>query len=93
MRGKFGGRGGPRPQQFALIVASTMQGSAAAMVDKMGGNAELKTVNGEPLTVKRVGEKHLAVYGPKGSGARITIADVMQSNGVIHVIDTVEQPN
>lgn len=65
----------------------------AAMVDKMGGNAELKTVNGEPLTVKRVGEKHLAVYGPKGSGARITIADVMQSNGVIHVIDTVEQPN
>lgn len=65
----------------------------AAMVDKMGGNAELKTVNGEPLTVKRVGDKHLAVYGPKGSGARITIADVMQSNGVIHVIDTVEQPN
>ncbi len=65
----------------------------AAMVDKMGGKAELKTVNGEPLTVKRIGEKHLAVYDPEGRPARITIADVMQSNGVIHVIDTVEQPN
>jgi uncharacterized surface protein with fasciclin (FAS1) repeats len=65
----------------------------AAMVDKMGGKAELKTVNGEPLTVKRIGEKHLAVYDPEGRAARITIADVMQSNGVIHVIDTVEQPN
>jgi uncharacterized surface protein with fasciclin (FAS1) repeats len=65
----------------------------ASMVDKMGGKAELKTVNGEPLTVKRIGEKHLAVYDPEGRAARITIADVMQSNGVIHVIDTVEQPN
>jgi uncharacterized surface protein with fasciclin (FAS1) repeats len=65
----------------------------AAMVDKMGGKAELKTVNGEPLTVKRIGQKHLAVYDPEGRAARITIADVMQSNGVIHVIDTVEQPN
>jgi uncharacterized surface protein with fasciclin (FAS1) repeats len=43
--------------------------------------------------VKRIGEKHLAVYDPEGRAARITIADVMQSNGVIHVIDTVEQPN
>jgi uncharacterized surface protein with fasciclin (FAS1) repeats len=65
----------------------------AMMVDKMGGKAELKTVNGEPLTVKRIGDKHLAVYDPEGRAARITIADVMQSNGVIHVIDTVEQPN
>jgi uncharacterized surface protein with fasciclin (FAS1) repeats len=63
------------------------------MIDKMGGEAKLKTVNGETLTAKRVGEKHLAVYDPEGRGARITIADVMQSNGVIHVIDTVEQPN
>ena len=65
----------------------------AMMVDKMGGTAKLKTVNGEPLTVKRIGEKHLAVYDPEGRAARITLADVMQSNGVIHVIDTVEQPN
>jgi uncharacterized surface protein with fasciclin (FAS1) repeats len=65
----------------------------ADMVDKMGGKAELKTVNGESLTIKRVGEKHLAVYDPEGRAGRITIANVMQSNGVIHVIDNVEQPN
>jgi uncharacterized surface protein with fasciclin (FAS1) repeats len=65
----------------------------ASMVDKMGGKAELKTVNGEALVVKRIGEKHLAIYDPEGRGSRITIADVMQSNGVIHVVDTVEQPN
>jgi uncharacterized surface protein with fasciclin (FAS1) repeats len=76
------------------VVSGKLTGEElAAMVDKMGGKAELKTVNGEQLTVKRVGEKHLAVYDPAGRGARITIADVMQSNGVIHVIDTVGQPN
>ena len=63
------------------------------MVDKMDGKAELKTVNGQSLWIKRVSDKHLAVYDPEGRAARITIADVMQSNGVIHVIDTVEQPN
>jgi uncharacterized surface protein with fasciclin (FAS1) repeats len=63
------------------------------MVNKMDGKAELKTVNGQSLWIKRVSDKHLAVYDPEGRAARITIADVMQSNGVIHVIDTVEQPN
>jgi uncharacterized surface protein with fasciclin (FAS1) repeats len=62
------------------------------MVNKMDGKAELKTVNGQSLWIKRVSDKHLAVYDPEGRAARITIADVMQSNGVIHVIDTVEQP-
>jgi uncharacterized surface protein with fasciclin (FAS1) repeats len=63
------------------------------MVDKMGGKAELKTVNGEPLWIKKVSEKHLAVYDPAGHAGRITITDVLQSNGVIHVIDNVVQPN
>jgi uncharacterized surface protein with fasciclin (FAS1) repeats len=64
-----------------------------SMVDKMGGTAELKTANGQSLWIKRVNEKHLAVWDAQGHAGRITIADVMQSNGVIHVIDNVEQPN
>jgi uncharacterized surface protein with fasciclin (FAS1) repeats len=64
-----------------------------SMVDKMGGTAELKTANGQSLWIKRVNEKHLAVWDARGHAGRITIADVMQSNGVIHVIDNVEQPN
>lgn len=63
------------------------------MVDKMGGKAELKTVNGQSLWLKRVSKKHLAVLDPAGHAGRITISNVLQSNGVIHVIDNVEQPN
>jgi uncharacterized surface protein with fasciclin (FAS1) repeats len=64
-----------------------------SMVDKMGGTAELKTANGQTLWIKRINEKHLAVWDAQGHAGRITIADVMQSNGVIHVIDNVVQPN
>ncbi len=64
-----------------------------SMVDKMGGTAELKTANGQSLWIKRINEKHLAVWDAQGHAGRITIADVMQSNGVIHVIDNVVQPN
>jgi uncharacterized surface protein with fasciclin (FAS1) repeats len=63
------------------------------MVDDNGGKAELKTANGQTLWIKRVGEKHLAVWDAKGHAGRITISNVMQSNGVIHVIDNVVQPN
>ena len=63
------------------------------MVEKMGGKAELKTVNGESLWIKKVSDKHLAVYDPAGHAGRITISNVLQSNGVIHVIDNVVQPN
>lgn len=63
------------------------------MIDENDGKAELKTVNGETLWVKRIGEKHLAVWDPKGHAGRITIPNVMQENGVIHVIDNVVQPN
>ena len=42
----------------------------------------LKTVQGEPLTVEGSG-KNLMVTDEKGGSARITIADVYQSNGVI----------
>ena len=57
-----------------------------------GGKAELKTVEGETLTVKQAGPGHLELVDQKGDVARITIANVMQSNGVIHVVDTVLLP-
>jgi uncharacterized surface protein with fasciclin (FAS1) repeats len=63
------------------------------MVDKMGGTAELKTANGQSLWIKRLNDKHLAVWDGQGHSGRITISNVMQSNGVIHVIDNVVQPN
>ncbi len=56
-----------------------------------GGKAELTTVQGEKLTVSKAG-MGWKVTDAKGGSAMITIADVMQSNGVIHVVDTVLMP-
>jgi uncharacterized surface protein with fasciclin (FAS1) repeats len=56
------------------------------------GEAHLKTVAGEDLVVKQAGPGKLTVTDAKGDVAMVTIADVLQSNGVIHVIDTVLLP-
>jgi uncharacterized surface protein with fasciclin (FAS1) repeats len=64
----------------------------AAKVDQGGGQAVLKTARGEELTVKREGRSHLTITDAKGDTAMITITNVMQSNGVIHVINTVLVP-
>ena len=64
----------------------------AAKVDEMGGKAVLKTVQGADLTVQRRGASHLTITDAKGGVAHITIADVLQSNGVIHVINKVLIP-
>jgi uncharacterized surface protein with fasciclin (FAS1) repeats len=55
---------------------------------KDGGKTTLKTVEGEELTVQ-VKDGDLRIWDAKGDGVKITIKNVMQSNGVIHVIDTV----
>jgi uncharacterized surface protein with fasciclin (FAS1) repeats len=64
----------------------------ADMVDKGGGRAMLKTVEGDNLTVMRKGNRHLTLTDDKGDVATITIADVFQSNGVIHVVNSVMMP-
>jgi uncharacterized surface protein with fasciclin (FAS1) repeats len=52
---------------------------------------KLKTVEGEELTVKNAGGK-VTLTDAKGDTSMVTIADVNQSNGVIHVVDTVLMP-
>jgi len=64
----------------------------ADKVDQGGGKAALKTVEGDTLTVMREGKRQLTLTDDKGDVATITIANVFQSNGVIHVINTVMQP-
>jgi uncharacterized surface protein with fasciclin (FAS1) repeats len=63
-----------------------------AKVKAGGGKATLKTVEGENLTVSVAGRK-LEISDAKGDTSIITIPDVNQSNGVIHVVDTVLLPN
>jgi uncharacterized surface protein with fasciclin (FAS1) repeats len=62
-----------------------------AMIKKGGGQAELKTVEGGSLTATMNGT-NIVLKDEKGGAATITQADVMQQNGVIHVIDTVLMP-
>ena len=56
------------------------------------GKAMMKTVEGENLTVEETSGGKLEVVDAKGGKSMITIADVNQSNGVIHVVDTVLMP-
>jgi uncharacterized surface protein with fasciclin (FAS1) repeats len=62
------------------------------MVKDDGGKAMLKTVEGETLTVEEPMAGKLELIDAKGDKSMITIPDVMQSNGVIQVIDTVLLP-
>lgn len=61
------------------------------MVKDGNGTATLTTVNGETLTVMQSG-KNLMVKDQKGGVAKITIKDVYQKNGVIHVVNKVLMP-
>jgi uncharacterized surface protein with fasciclin (FAS1) repeats len=62
-----------------------------AKVKAGGGSTTLKTAQGEMLTVMQSGS-NLTIKDKKGGTSTVTIGDVMQSNGVIHVVDTVLLP-
>jgi len=68
--------------------------SAKDLMEKIragNGKAMLKTVEGEELTFAEK-DGRLWIWDAKGGSAQVTIRNVMQSNGVIHVIDTVLLP-
>ena len=73
---------------FHVVAGRITAKDLMAMAKKGGGKAMLKTVEGEELTVEVKGDD-IWVWDAKGDGAKITIKNVMQSNGVIHVIDAV----
>ena len=74
------------------VVSGKMDSKAIAAAIKAGkGKAVVKTVQGEELTASMKG-KDLVLTDSKGGTSMVTIADVYQSNGVIHVVDTVLMP-
>ena len=62
-----------------------------ATIKKGNGKATLKTVSGGTLTAWMKG-KDLYITDENGNSSKVTIADVNQKNGVIHVVDTVVTP-
>jgi len=60
--------------------------------NKGGGKAKFKTVEGEEITVEFKGQV-LTIRDSKGNASRVTTQNVFQSNGVIHVVDSVLLPS
>ena len=75
------------------VVAGRMTSANLKKAIKAGkGKATLKTVSGGTLTAMMKGSKTIELKDEKGGISTVTIADVMQSNGVIHVVNTVLMP-
>lgn len=64
----------------------------ATQAQANGGRVELTTVQGGTLTATINADGSVTLTDAKGGTARVTQADVQQSNGVVHVIDTVVMP-
>ena len=75
------------------VLAGRFDSNAIMKLIKAGhGKAQFKTVSGDTLTAWMDGST-LVLTDEKGGQSRVTIANVYQSNGVIHVVDTVLLPN
>jgi uncharacterized surface protein with fasciclin (FAS1) repeats len=77
---------------YHVVPGRMTAGNLMKAVKDGEGEAKLKTVAGDWIVVKQAGPGKLTVTDDKGDVAMVTIADVLQSNGVIHVIDTVLLP-
>ena len=74
-----------------VVAANAMAADVSKMVMDDGGEHTVKTVGGCEFTAMEKDGKIMIKDG-QGNVANVTIADVKQSNGVIHVIDTVLLP-
>ena len=72
-----------------ILTYHVVPGKLAASDLKDG--MKLKTAAGQELTVKQQGDK-VSIVDAKGGSSTVTISNVNQSNGVIHVVDTVLMP-
>ncbi len=76
---------------YHVVPGRLTEADIDAKIKEGGGKAMLKTVQGDELTFER-GAGHLWVIDAKGDKAKVTIPNVMQSNGVIQVINKVLLP-
>ena len=74
-----------------VVAAGAMSSDIGKMIKDDGGTHDVKTVGGCVLKAKMDGDK-ITLTDETGGVAHVTIADVKQSNGVIHVIDKVLLP-
>lgn len=76
---------------YHVVAGKQDAASIVKAIEAGNGKATFKTVAGGALTASLDG-KNVVLTDEKGGKSTVTIADVMQSNGVIHVVDTVLMP-
>lgn len=76
---------------YHVVKGKYSAASIAQLIQKGKGIASLKTVYGEKLTFMKKGTS-LIIKDAKGRTSKVTTANLNQSNGIIHVVDTVLMP-
>jgi len=77
---------------YHVVAGKVSSSDLVKMIKDGGGKAELTTVEGGKITAS-ISDGKVILADEKGGSATVTIADVFQSNGVIHVVDSVLLPN
>jgi uncharacterized surface protein with fasciclin (FAS1) repeats len=77
---------------YHVLAGKFDSNAIAKRIKAGGGTASFKTVSGDTLTARMDGNS-LVLRDEKGGTSTVSIANVYQSNGVIHVVDTVLLPN
>lgn len=76
------------------VVAGKLDATSITNAIKKGnGSATLTTVSGDKLTAMMNGDRNVILKDESGNYANVTIYDAFQSNGVVHVLDSVILPN
>ena len=76
---------------YHVVAGKIEAADLSKAIDAGGGKTMLTTVSGGTLTVTKIGN-NIMVTDEKGGTAHVTIPDVVQSNGVIQVVDNVLLP-
>ena len=77
---------------YHVVAGRVMAKDVIKLIKQGGGKAEIKTVAGGMLTAKLDG-KAVMLTDAKGNSAKVVAVDLVSSNGVVHVIDSVVLPN
>ena len=76
---------------YHVVAGNVKSGDLAKMIVDGKGTATIKTLNGGNLKASMAGDK-IVLTDAKGGKSTVTEADVVASNGTVHVVDTVVMP-
>ena len=78
---------------YHVVAGKFDAASIVKAIQSGNGKAVLTTVSGDKLTAMMNGERNVILKDEKGNYANVSVYDAFQSNGVVHVIDSVILPN